>query len=110
MRPMRRLTQFDFHHVLADTPGVSLVLFTAPGCGACRQWQRVLTRMCDVPSFHVDVQQDIGLAREFEVFHLPGLFVFRDGEFHRALQCRPEPAAIRRHLVEVLRLPAEEAP
>lgn len=106
----QRLTQFDFHHVLADTPGVSLVVFASPTCGACRLWQRVLPQVNGVRTFLVDVQQDIALAREFDVFHLPVLFVYRDGRFHGSLSCRPEAAAIRDHLDELLRLPAEEAP
>lgn len=36
--PWLNLDEFDFHHTLPGLPGLTLVLFGQPGCGACRLW------------------------------------------------------------------------
>jgi len=87
------LTQFDFHHVLAETMGLSLVYFTAPGCGACRQLKHLFEKhqaeFSSLRLFEVDAQQEMALTREFEVFHLPSLFLFRDGHYHSPIHAEP---------------------
>lgn len=112
---LRTLSQFDFHHTLAETPGVSLVMFGSPDCGGCRHLKQVLAAMAasgdtELQLFEVDAQRDTALAREFEVFHLPSLFLFRGGQFHCELHSPPLPAELRRRVREALRRPAEEAP
>lgn len=111
---MRQLDQFNFHQCITDTPGLALVIFTAAGCSACRHWKQLLSQpvqgLCQVTLFEVDAGQDQALAREFEVFHLPALFLFQDGEYHCALYSEAHPLALRRALDRALSLPAEEAP
>lgn len=111
---MQRLDQFTFYPVLADTPGPALVFFSAASCGACRHWKQVLndyaTAADALPVYEVDAGLDQALAREFELFHLPALFLFVDGEFHRPLQCVADPARLRAAIAAALALPAEEAP
>ena len=111
---MRTLDQFNFHHVLAETPGIAVVLFTGPDCGACR---RVKGLLCDMVSagepwmlYEVDASRDGGLAREFEVFHLPSLFVYRDGRYHAPLHAEAAPERIRAAVAAMLVRPALEAP
>ena len=109
-----QLTQFDFHSHLADTRGVVLVAFSRAGCGSCRHLHRVfdeLRRSC--PEWHlyeVDVEREPGLVNEFEVFHLPGVFLFHDGEFHCPLVAEANTAAIVGAVTAALQQPAEEAP
>lgn len=111
---MQRLDQFTFYPTLADTPGPALVFFSAASCGSCRQWKRLLgdyaTAADALPVFEIDAGQDLALAREFELFHLPALFLFVDGEFHRPLQCAAGLAQLRAAIDANLALPAEEAP
>ncbi|WJW75166.1 thioredoxin family protein [Thiohalobacter sp. IOR34] len=111
---LARLDQFDFHARLGDLPGASLVIFTAPSCGACRQWRRLLESYHrDHPAlrlFEVDAAEDQALAREFDVYHLPALFLYLDGEFHSALQCEAQPAALEAAIDAALAGPGEEAP
>ena len=113
MRPVL-LTQFDFHHTLEVTPGVSLICFTAPQCGACRAMRQALARRgLQDPSFtlfEVDSQRDLALTREFEVFHLPSLFLYRDGQFHGALQAPPVAGSLQLAIGERLAQPPDEAP
>jgi len=110
----RRLDQFNFHHVLAETEGVSLVYFTAPVCGACRQLKRVFERHAGefawLNLFEVDAEQELALTREFEVFHLPAMFLFRDGDFHAELQAEATPQGLRAAVEAALAAEPQEAP
>ena len=108
------LDQFDFHHRLANQTGLALVMFTAPGCGACRHLRGVLDEVGrqrpEWRLFDVDVQRDQALAHEFELFHLPTLFVYSAGTFHCRLDSEAQPAAIIAATEAALASPAGEAP
>lgn len=113
MADVERLDQFDFHHRLAARGGASLVLFVSPDCGSCRHWHGLLTGFDagrPLALYEVDVQRDAALAAEFGVFHLPALFLYKDGEFHAQLHCEATPDALRACLAGALARPAEEAP
>ena len=107
------LSEFDFHPRLAHSDGVSLVLFTAPGCGSCRVWLRLLQRFTLPLLQHcyvVDVQIATALAREYEVFHLPALFLFVAGKFHGPLHAEATPALLTEAISCALGQPAHEEP
>jgi thioredoxin-like negative regulator of GroEL len=108
------LNQFDFHERLAGLAGPSLIMFSSPDCGGCRHLRRVLQEVHRLePHWHVfevDAQRDQALTYEFEVFHLPTVFLFNDGDFHCELQAEARPAAIVEAALEALGRPAEEAP
>lgn len=117
MTPPRRhnqLDQFNFHHVLSETQGVSLVFFTKQGCHSCSLWRRqletLLTKRLDLRVFEVDAEREQGLAREFELFHLPALYVFRDGLFHGELQAEARIEAIQLAIEQTLSRPPQEMP
>lgn len=111
---MRWLDQFNFHSTLAKSPGVCLVIFTSPGCGACRRWKQLLEDAHDAsPAFQlyeVDAQRDQALAREFDIFHLPAMFIYVDGVYHRPLNSAADPAAFRRALDAALAAAPLEPP
>jgi len=108
------LSQFDFHLRLGETPGIALVMFSSPDCGGCRHLRQVLRevhrREPGWRLFEVDAQRDQALTHEFEVFHLPTIFLFHDGEFHCQLQAEAHPAAIIAATGSALQRPPEEAP
>jgi thiol-disulfide isomerase/thioredoxin len=108
------LDQFEFHHELERLPGDSLVCFSAPGCGSCKMMRRALMELQrsqpDLHIFEVDAQRDIALAREFDIFHLPSLFLFHDGQFHCELQAEPLPGKLLAAIELGLSLEAQEAP
>ena len=108
------LDQFRFHHVLAETPGVALVIFTSTGCASCRYWKQMLSayreQHPELTLFEVDAGRDLALTREFHVFHLPALFLFRNGQFHAPLQCEAQPERLRTAILDALAQPAQEAP
>jgi len=111
---VQTLDQFNFHHILAEIPGTALVVFTGPDCGACRRVKALLSDLAATGEpwslFEVDAARDPGLAREFEVFHLPSLFLYQDGHFHAPLHAEPLPGPLRTAVARTLARPALEAP
>jgi thiol-disulfide isomerase/thioredoxin len=110
---MQRLNQFSFYPTLAETSGPALVFFSAASCGSCRHWKQLLESFASsdgIPVFEVDAGIDQALAQEFELFHLPALFLFVDGDYHCPLQCEASPPKLRTALAAARALPAEEAP
>ena len=106
------LDEASYHRRLAGTPGLALVLFGGPDCGACRVAESRLPAAAPagISLFKVDVQQATALAQAFEVFHLPELFLYRDGHFHARLACALSPPALAAALDRALAAPAEEEP
>ncbi|HWR76899.1 MAG TPA: thioredoxin family protein [Thiobacillus sp.] len=108
-----RLAEGDFHGRLAAAPGMAVVLFSAPHCGACRVWKRLLPDALSGLThalFEVDVSEATGVARYFGIFHLPTVYLYRDGRFHAELQCEAKQEAIRRAVQSLLAAPAQDEP
>ncbi|KVW93448.1 hypothetical protein ABW22_14795 [Thiobacillus denitrificans] len=107
------MTEGDFHARLAASSGIAVVLFSAPHCGACRAWKRLLPDALSGLAhalFEVDVSEATGVARCFDIFHLPTVYLFRDGHFHAELQCEARPDAIRQAVQSLLAAPPQEEP
>jgi thioredoxin-like negative regulator of GroEL len=109
-----QLDQFDYHHVLAETHGPVLVVFTSEACSSCRAIKRALTQFMeswkDVALFEIDAQMNPALVNELGFFHLPSLYLYNNGEFHCELRPQATPESIRRTIDEALLQPAMEAP
>ena len=109
-----QLDQFEFHHRLAHTAGVAVVLFTSRGCASCRAWKKLLAeyrrKHTEILVFEVDAERDLALAREFNVFHLPALFLYVGGRYHCELQCEAKPETLHAALTAALAAPAHEPP
>ncbi|MBV6752090.1 thioredoxin family protein [Pseudomonas chlororaphis] len=106
------LTDFDIDRNLLDLPGVSLLIFTSVGCASCRFAREVLPtlalpveRLC-----WIDAGDNGGAVQRYGVFHLPALFVVKDGEFHGAVQSRLTVNALAEALRQALSLVPEELP
>jgi thioredoxin 1 len=107
------LAEGEFHARLSTTSGVAVVLFSAPACGACQGWKRLLpTALAGVVSalYEVDVSEATGVARYFGIFHLPTLYLYRDGQFHAELQCEARREAIQQAALGLLDAPAQDEP
>ncbi len=106
------LDEFNYHARLRITPGMALVLFGSPQCGACRRAEWLLPGAMpdDARLFRIDVREAVALARAFDVFHLPALFLYLDGHYHARLDCEITPSALRHRLAEALAAPAEDEP
>lgn len=108
-----RLAEGEYHRRLAATRGVAVVLFSAPHCGACRAWRQLLPLALAgvADSFReVDVSEATGVARYFGIFHLPTVYLYRNGQFHAELQCAAQRDAIRETACRLLATPAQEEP
>ncbi|WP_445939816.1 thioredoxin [Pseudomonas sp.] len=106
------LTDIDADRHLLDLPGTSLLIFTSIGCASCRWARRELPKL-PLPIQRlawVDAANSGGLVTRYEVFHLPALFVVRDGQFYGALQSRLHTAELIQALDTALSRPAEELP
>lgn len=112
-RAFSRLAEGDFHRRLAASSGVAVVLFSAPHCSACRAWKQLLPRaLVDLADafFEVDVSEATGVARYFDIFHLPTIYLYRNGHFHAELQCEALPEAIRQTAGRLLHAPPQDEP
>lgn len=109
---MNTLDEFHYHARLQETGGIALVLFSSPTCGTCRVVERRLPQAVPAGThlFKVDVQRATGLARAFDVFHLPTLFLYRDGHFHARLNCEISAPSMQAAMMYALAQPAEEEP
>ncbi|MHC8318785.1 YbbN family protein [Pseudomonas sp. LB3P31] len=106
------LTDFDADQRLLAMPGVSLVIFTSVGCASCRYartrlpgMELAVDRLC-----WIDAGSNGGVVERYQVFHLPALFVVRDGEFFGAANSRIEVAELNAAVAEALTRTAEELP
>lgn len=106
------LTDFDVDKRLLALPGVSLLIFTSVGCASCR-WARAhlpglalpVERLC-----WIDAGNNGGAVERYQVFHLPALFVVRDGEFYGALQSRLDAVELSAQLQMALNRVPEDLP
>ena len=107
------LSEFDFHARLAATGDIALVMFSGPDCGACRRLEKHLPEWLTGQVghfFRVDVQRSTAMARAYEVFHLPALFVFVHGQYHGPLHAEAAPAPMIEALRKLISEPAHEEP
>lgn len=108
----RPLDEFNFDATLTAQPGVCLVMFGQPHCGACRGWRTQLPHWlpAEVTLFYVDVAVATALARRFELFHLPAFVLYRAGVFHCRWHAAFSRDEVGRSLVTALAAPAQEEP
>ncbi|WP_085656859.1 co-chaperone YbbN [Pseudomonas sp. B11(2017)] len=107
-----QLTDFDADQRLLAMSGVSLVIFTSAGCASCRYARQTLPtlklaadRLC-----WIDAGDNGGLVERYQVFHLPALFVVRDGEFFGAVHTRLSAGELNAAVAGALERIAEELP
>jgi hypothetical protein len=106
------LTDFDLDHRLLELTGVSLVIFTGEGCSSCR-WAKQALPGLDLPVDRlcwVDAGDNGGAVQRYQVFHLPALFVVRDGEFYGALHARLTLPELSAGVSRALSLQSDELP
>lgn len=106
------LTDFDADQLLLALPGTSLVIFTGAGCSACRVARHMLPGM-QLPVERlcwIDAGDNGGLVERYEIFHLPTLFVVRDGAFYGELKSRLSEGELAHHVRLALMLEPDELP
>lgn len=106
------LTDFDADQRLLAMSGVSLVIFTSVGCASCRFAREQLPRL-DLQVDRlcwIDAGDNGGLVERYKVFHLPALFVVRDGDFFGALKSRLSRNELNEAVQQAMMRTAEELP
>ncbi|WAJ35685.1 thioredoxin [Pseudomonas sp. GOM7] len=106
------LTDLDADRHLLDLDGISLLIFTSMGCASCR-WARQSLPGMGLPVDRlcwIDAGHNAGLVTRYEVFHLPALFIVRNGQFHGALSAPLTSSELITAVGHALRRPAEELP
>lgn len=81
----------DYYPILDARMAPSVVIFTAPSCGACRRLKAILAQMppiADTAVYEVSAERAGGLVEELEIFHLPALFLYRDGDLHAPIHAQ----------------------
>ena len=60
--------------------------------------------------YEVDVSEATGVARYFGIFHLPTVYLYRDGLFHAELQCEAQRDCIRQAAYRLLAAAPQDEP
>jgi len=115
---IKELDEFNFHQILSESKDVVLVFFTGPHCGSCHHLRDLFlaesikfTRyFSEFSVFEIKADKATALVNEFNVFHLPTIFLYFDGQFHCELQAQAHPQKIIKAIETALLKPAEEEP
>lgn len=109
-----RVNEDDFHHIIPAHRGNVLVIFTGKSCFGCQVLRRCLLKMLGngerLTAFEVDAHDNMGLVEEFDVFHLPAMFLYVDGEYHAEVHSAPLASHLRSAIRDALTKPAQETP
>ena len=111
---VQRVSELGFWQHMVQERDWTILFFSSAGCSSCKIWRRLLAEWeqsrTDLQVWEADAGIEMGLAQEFEVYHLPALFVFRDGRYQRPMQVEARLSALDPWLAAHADLPPEEAP
>lgn len=114
MSALESLEQFEFHQTLDAVTGVGIIFFSSQECQSCRYWEQLLGQFIekhpDIKVFRIDAALDQALTEEFDVFHLPSLFVYNNGKYHAAIHSEARLESLEVAINKLLESPAEEMP
>ena len=116
------LDEFTFFQELEDRSGVVMVFFTGPHCASCHHLKSLLNAEYlqftdhfkhlnfNFAAYEIKANKAAALVNEFSVFHLPSLYLYKDGEFHCELHSEAIPSKLIEAIDLALAKPAEEEP
>ncbi len=110
--------EFNFHQKIEETTGVALVFFTGPHCASCHHLRDLLlankvllkNALGEFVAFEIKADKATALVNEFNVFHLPSMFLYNNGQFHCELHSEAHSQKIIDAIRAALSKPAEEEP
>ena len=84
MGNIQQLNEADFDKNVRKSTDVYLVDFWAPWCGPCRMMAPILeefsTKQSKIKVAKINVDENPGLAQEFDITGIPTLIVFNKGK------------------------------
>ncbi|CAJ49234.1 thioredoxin family protein [Bordetella avium] len=89
---------------LLDAPGLSLVVFHSETCPNCRVARQQLPDF-ELPVeriFWVDAGRNGGLVERYEVFHLPAMYLTRDGAYYGPISAQLAEWDLRQQIAQAL--------
>jgi len=95
----------DIDRTLYSARGPVLLVVTKEGCGACRAIKMALAGIAlpeGLTAYEVDAGSAPALLDELDVFHLPALWIFRDGEPVGEVRADPVPCRLAATLARAL--------
>jgi len=115
---VEELDEFNFHPVISENTGIALVFFTGPHCASCHHLRDLLNKekqqfsdhFLEFIAFEIKADKAAALVNEFNVFHLPTMFLYRNGQFHCELNAQAHPQKIIDAIELALTKPADEEP
>ncbi len=118
MNIIKELDEFSFHQSLSECTGVAVVFFTGPHCGSCHHLRdlfvaeaaQFIKHFSGFSVYEIKADKATALVNEFNVFHLPTMFLYQDGQYHCELQAQAHPTKIIEAIELALAKPAEEEP
>lgn len=118
MKFVRELDEFTFFPKLEDSSGIVMIFFTGPHCASCHHLKFVLNEEhaqftehysksnTDFAAYEIKADKAAALVNEFGVFHLPSMYLYKEGEFHCELQSEATSAK----LIEAIDIALTQAP
>jgi len=115
---IKELDEFNFHPTISETAGISVVFFSGPHCSSChhlrnlfnQEMQQFIEKFGAFSVFEIKADKATALVNEFNVFHLPTMFLYQNGAFHCELRAQAIPSKIIEAIDEAVLRPAEEEP
>ena len=116
------LDEFTFFPTLEVSKGLTLVFFTGPHCASCHHLKNLLNveysqfekhfsnLNTDFAAYEIKADKAAALVNEFGVFHLPSMYLYKEGQFHCELQSEAIPSKLIEAIDQALTKPAEEEP
>ena len=116
------LDEFTLFPKLAESSGLMLVFFSGPHCASCHHLKHVFNTEygrftqhfsaldLKFEVYEIKADKAAALVNEFGVFHLPSMFLYKNGAFHCELQSEAMTFQLMNAIDKALLKPAEEEP
>jgi len=116
------LDEFSFYPTLEDSSGIVLIFFSGPHCASCHHLKALLNNEyetftnhytslnTDFSAYEIKADKAAALVNEFGVFHLPSMYVYKEGVFHCELNAEAIPTKLIEGIDLALSQAAQEEP